>query len=52
MNWERSLDLLEVHCQGEIGKVIVGGAPRLAGGAQGDQNENNKTVRPPRRGGV
>ena len=27
MNWDRSLDLLEVHCQGEIGKVIVGGAP-------------------------
>lgn len=21
MNWNRSLDLLQVHCQGEIGKV-------------------------------
>ncbi|TCN33844.1 proline racemase [Sinorhizobium americanum] len=31
MNWDRSLDLLEVHCQGEIGKVIVGGAPEILG---------------------
>ncbi|APG95650.1 proline racemase (plasmid) [Sinorhizobium americanum] len=31
MNWDRSLDLLEVHCQGEIGKVIVGGAPEIPG---------------------
>jgi proline racemase len=25
--WKNSLDVLLVHCQGEIGKVIVGGAP-------------------------
>ncbi len=31
MNWDRSLDLLEVHCQGEVGKVIVGGAPEIPG---------------------
>ncbi|MBN9531254.1 MAG: proline racemase family protein [Alphaproteobacteria bacterium] len=31
MNWEHSLDLLQVHCQGEIGKVIVGGAPEIPG---------------------
>lgn len=31
MAWDRSLDLLEVHCQGEIGKVIVGGAPEIPG---------------------
>jgi proline racemase len=31
MNWTNSLHLLEVHCQGEIGKVIVGGAPEIPG---------------------
>ncbi|PDT51252.1 MULTISPECIES: proline racemase family protein [Sinorhizobium] len=31
MAWDRSLDLLEVHCQGEIGKVIVGDAPEIPG---------------------
>jgi proline racemase len=31
VNWDRSLDLLLVHCQGEIGKVIVGGAPEIPG---------------------
>jgi proline racemase len=31
MNWERSVELLQVHCQGEIGKVIVAGAPEIPG---------------------
>jgi proline racemase len=31
MKWDRVLDLLQVHCQGEIGKVIVGGAPEIPG---------------------
>lgn len=31
MQFEQSLDLLLVHCQGEIGKVIVGGAPEIPG---------------------
>ena len=29
--WKNSLELLLVHCQGEIGKVIIGGAPDLPG---------------------
>lgn len=29
MRWLRSLELVQVHCQGEIGKVIVGGAPTI-----------------------
>lgn len=29
--WENALDLLLVHCQGEIGKVIIGGAPEIPG---------------------
>jgi proline racemase len=31
MHWKRSIQLVEVHCQGEIGKVIVGGAPDIPG---------------------
>lgn len=31
MHWDRAIDLLQVHCQGEIGKVIVGGAPEIPG---------------------
>lgn len=31
MDWDPALDLLLVHCQGEIGKVIVGGAPEIPG---------------------
>lgn len=31
MKFERSLDLLLVHCQGEIGRVILAGAPDIPG---------------------
>ena len=31
MEWQQSIELIEVHCQGEIGKVIVGGAPEIPG---------------------
>ena len=31
MNWESTLDILQVNCQGEIGKVIVAGAPAIPG---------------------
>ena len=31
MKWDRSIEILQVHCQGEIGKVIVGGAPDIPG---------------------
>jgi proline racemase len=37
MNWERSIQLVQVHCQGEIGKVIVGGAPDVPGRSMLDQ---------------
>lgn len=29
--WKGSIDLVNVHCQGEVGKVIVGGAPAIPG---------------------
>ena len=31
MQWKQSLQIIQVHCQGEIGKVIVGGAPDIPG---------------------
>ncbi|HEY3148067.1 MAG TPA: proline racemase family protein [Dongiaceae bacterium] len=29
--FERSIELIQVHCQGEIGKVLVSGAPEIPG---------------------
>jgi len=37
MEFENSLDLLLVHCQGEIGKVIIGGAPEIPGATMLDK---------------
>lgn len=37
MKWERSIQLVQVHCQGEIGKVIVGGAPDIPGRSMRDK---------------
>jgi proline racemase len=37
MNWNNSLHLLEVHCQGEIGKVIIGGAREIPGSSMADK---------------
>ncbi|WP_374652760.1 proline racemase family protein [Dongia sp.] len=31
MAWDRAIDLILVHCQGEVGKVIVGGVPPIPG---------------------
>jgi proline racemase len=31
MSWTQTLELIQVHCQGEIGKVILGGAPEIPG---------------------
>jgi proline racemase len=31
MHWQKSLQIAQVHCQGEIGKVILDGAPELPG---------------------
>jgi len=43
MDWTRALELVQVHCQGEIGKVIVGGAPEIPGATMLDKmNHINK----------
>ena len=44
MNWNRSLDLLQVHCQGEIGKVIMSGAPEIPGATMLDKMDHINTV--------
>jgi proline racemase len=42
--WKNSLHLVQVHCQGEIGKVIVGGAPDIPGATLADQMNHINTV--------
>lgn len=42
--WKNSLEILQVHCQGEIGKVIVGGAPAIPGNSLLDQMNHINTV--------
>jgi proline racemase len=44
MNWPRSLELVQVHCQGEIGKVIVGGVPEIPGATILDKMHHINTV--------
>lgn len=42
--WDKSLELLLVHCQGEIGKVIVNGAPEIPGNTLLEQMNHINTV--------
>lgn len=42
--WTNSLELLLVHCQGEIGKVITGGAPEIPGATILDKMNHINTV--------
>ena len=42
--WKNSLKLMLVHCQGEIGKVIVGGAPEIPGATILDKMNHINTV--------
>ncbi len=44
MGWARALELVQVHCQGEIGKVIVGGAPDIPGVTMLDKMNHINTV--------
>lgn len=36
-NWANSVELIEVHCQGEIGKVVVSGFPDIPGATMLDK---------------
>lgn len=44
MRFEKSLDLLLVHCQGELGHVLVGGAPEIAGATMLDKMTHINTA--------
>jgi len=44
MRWKNSLHLVQVHCQGEIGKVIVDGAPEIPGLTPLDKMNHINTV--------
>jgi len=44
MKWERSIKIIQVHCQGEIGKVVVGGAPEIPGKTALDKMNHINTV--------
>ena len=41
---KNSLEILKVHCQGEIGNVLVGGAPEIPGATLLDQMNHINTV--------
>ena len=49
MRFDSAVELLEVHCQGELGKVIVGGVPEIPGGSVLEQmnfiNAGNDALR-------
>ena len=37
MTFARSIELVQVHCQGEIGKVLMAGAPEIPGATMLDK---------------
>lgn len=37
MRWKRTIQLLDVHCEGEIGKVAIGGVPKIPGNSIAEQ---------------
>ena len=44
MTWDRAIELMLVHCQGEIGKVIIGGAPFIPGATALEKMNHINTV--------
>jgi proline racemase len=44
MRWKRTIQLLDVHCEGEIGKVAIGGVPKIPGNSIADQLNHINTV--------
>ncbi|WP_337267957.1 proline racemase family protein [Oryzifoliimicrobium ureilyticus] len=37
MRWKRTIQLLDVHCEGEIGRVALGGVPKIPGESIAEQ---------------
>lgn len=44
MQWTQALQIVQVHCQGEIGKVIVGGVPEIPGATMAEKMDHINTV--------
>lgn len=44
MHWAKSLELLLVHCEGEIGKVLVDGAPEIPGSTPLEKMNHINTI--------
>lgn len=44
MRWKRTIQLLDVHCEGEIGKVAIGGVPKIPGNSIAEQLHHINTV--------
>lgn len=44
MRWKRTIQLLDVHAEGEVGKVAIGGVPKIPGNSIAEQMNYINTV--------
>lgn len=44
MRWKKTIQLLDVHCEGEIGRVAIGGVPKIPGNTIAEQLNHINTV--------
>jgi proline racemase len=44
MRWKRTIQLMDVHCEGEIGRVALGGVPKIPGNSIAEQLHYINTV--------
>lgn len=44
MRWKRTIQMVDVHCEGEIGRVAIGGVPNIPGQSIAEQLHHINTV--------
>lgn len=44
MRWKRTIQLMDVHCEGEVGRVATGGVPKIPGNTIAEQLHYINTV--------
>lgn len=44
MRWKRTIQMVDVHCEGEIGRVAIGGVPHIPGNTIAEQLHHINTV--------
>jgi proline racemase len=44
MRWKRTIQMMDVHCEGEIGRVALGGVPKIPGSSIAEQLHYINTV--------